>query len=582
MILAHINQTLQAKIFERLEKDPTRKTIMFYNANRGSNWYSFEGLYQSASGYAQLLLDSGLGKGGVCIIVLPSGELSAMLLTATLLLGGVPLLVAPPSLQAEGAFSSLLNIIERIIGKTRPDIVVLPDSMAEMRKGIRSIKGKPRRIFTEGEVTPIYGAKIPITVPGEDDIAAMQLTSGTTGFPRVCVWKQRNVIAALDGMSAAMDISEYDTCLNWTPLYHDMGLVNNFFTSVTRGVPLVMLNPNEFVKDPSLWLRSLSETGATVTWSPNFGFAITAQRVKDRDLEGVRLDQVRGFWNAAEKIHYETMKAFHKRFEAYGVRYEALKTNFGCAENIGGATFSDPKGAFLVEHLDRKSFLESGVANPVENSSGEGEVVSIVGAGKPHPGIRISILSKKGKQLPDGCIGELALDTPSRMQGYLNDARATRRALFGKYLRTGDMGYMRGDQFFWVGRVKERITVRGVKLDPSDFERILLQIPGLRHGNFAAFGVDDEKLGTQRIVLVSEVRNSNERNPDEISSDIRNRVFLQLGVNINDVVLVNPDTLTKTSSGKRRHRFFRKLYLEGNLEEFRWLPASVKDTHSGS
>jgi hypothetical protein len=73
------------------------------------------------------------------------------------------------------------------------------------------------------------------------------------------------------------------------------------------------------------------------------------------------------------------------------------------------------------------------------------------------------------------------------------------------------------------------------------------------------------------------VRDSTERTPDEISSDIRNRVFLQLGVNINDVVLVSQDTLTKTSSGKRRHRFFRKLYLDGKLEEFRWTPGGAKE-----
>ena len=68
----------------------------------------------------------------------------------------------------------------------------------------------------------------------------MQLTSGTTGFPRICVWQQRNVTAAFDGMAAAMGVGGDDRFVNWTPLYHDMGLINNFLMCVTRGIPLVM------------------------------------------------------------------------------------------------------------------------------------------------------------------------------------------------------------------------------------------------------------------------------------------------------------------------------------------------------
>src|SRR5690606_12899219 len=99
-----------------------------------------------------------------------------------------------------------------------------------------------------------------------------------------------------------------------------------------------------------------------------------------------------------------------------------------------------------------------------------------------------------------------AMETPSRLIGFMADAASTRRAHFGKFLRTGDLGYLRDGEVFWVGRVRERIAVRGKKFDPSDFERALLDIPGLRKGCFAAFGIDDSKTGTQRVVLVCEVQ----------------------------------------------------------------------------
>jgi acyl-CoA synthetase (AMP-forming)/AMP-acid ligase II len=225
-----------------------------------------------------------------------------------------------------------------------------------------------------------------------------------------------------------------------------------------------------------------------------------------------------------------------------------------------------------VERIDRDVMLNRRIAKLVPDISDESRTLTVVGAGKPHPSIRIAILSRTGRSLPEGHVGEIGLDTASRMLGYLKDARATRRAIYGKYLRTGDLGYLREGELYWVGRVRERITVRGVKLDPSDFEPILLQIPDLRSGCFAAFGIDDDVQGTQQIVIISEVRETTDRSPEEISGEVRQQVFSQLGINVNQVLLVRHGTLSKTSSGKRRHKHFRRHYQNGTLQEFIWVP----------
>ena len=572
MLINPEGKSFQGRFYALLENNPDRNAILFYQDGQEPAWNSLEQFYTQARGYAISLREHGLRKGDACVIVLPSSELSLMLTTATLLLGALPLLIAPPALQSEGAFSSLYQIIQRIIKKTNPTIVILPETVKGTLAELQSKNKTSDFLLGESEIEPVLDGHLPVVIPDENDIAAMQLTSGTTGFPRVCVWKQRNVMAALDGMLTAMRLSKDDICFNWTPLYHDMGLVNNFFLCITSGVPLVMLSPNDFIKKPSTWLHGLTKTGATTTWSPNFGFAIAAQRVRDGELEGVDLHRVRAFWNAAERIHYDTLLAFHKRFKPFGVSKDAIKTNFGCAENVGGATFSDPMGRFLVEHVDRRSFIEKRVAKPINGGGGGEKGIAIVGVGKPHPGIRVEILSRKGNLLPDGHIGEIAMHTPSRMEGYLADKRATQRALYKDLLRTGDLGYMRNGELFWVGRVRERINLRGVKLDPSDFEPVLFHISGLRQGNFAAFGVDDPLQGTQKIVLVVEVRDGLAQDSETISGEIRNEVFEHLGINISEIVLVKTGTLTKTSSGKRRHRYFQKLYMEGRLSEFEWKP----------
>jgi fatty-acyl-CoA synthase len=340
-----------------------------------------------------------------------------------------------------------------------------------------------------------------------------------------------------------------------------MGLVNNFLLCLTEGVPLALMSPHEFAAEPSRWLRGLSDSGATMTWSPNFGFALAAQRARNESLAGVRLDRVRAFWNAAERIHLSTILAFAERFAPFGVRLEALKTNFGCAENVGGATFSDPQGTFVVEHLD-PDLLGDGKAVPSEDARS----VAVVGVGRPYPGMKVQIRSPEGHTLPDGVVGEIVLESPSRMKGYLGDPDATNQALVGEMLRTGDLGYKRDEEVFWVGRVRERITVSGRKYDPSDFEATLMAVPSLRPGRFAAFGVDDDREGTQRLVIVAEVIEPLSRSLEEIRREIRRRTFLDIGVHVGEVLLVSSGSLAQTSSGKRRHNHYRAMYEDGALQ----------------
>jgi acyl-CoA synthetase (AMP-forming)/AMP-acid ligase II len=346
-----------------------------------------------------------------------------------------------------------------------------------------------------------------------------------------------------------------------------MGLMNNLMLCLTLGVPLVMMSPFDFVKRPALWLQGLSDTGATITWSPNFGYALAAERVADRELEGVDLSAVRGFWNAAERIHSGTIRAFGERFSRWGVEALALKSNFGCAENVGGATFTSPADEISVEHIDPVALHELQLARVVDDDDERG--VSVVSCGRPHAGISIHILDNEGRRLPDGHIGNLALDTVSAMDGYLGDPEATAQALKGSLLNTGDVGYVRGGEFYWTGRAGDRITVRGRKIDPSEFEAPLATVTGLRTGSFVAFGIDNADDGTQRVVVIAEIR-ENEVDRETTVASIRRAIFDRLGLRVDDVVLVTKGTLTKTSSGKRRNSHFKDLYLKGGL-----LPADL-------
>jgi len=559
--------SLQAEILARLSESPDARCICFYGAGETVEWQSRAQFYGKSAAVAQQLRQEGVRPGDICIIVLPSGETSANALLGTLLLGAVPLLIAPPTLV--GGNLELHKTLHSVLRSTRPRVVVCAPSIKPDVAGFEDSFPATRFVFPpDVESRELKNEPFEPVLPAPTDVAAMQLTSGTTSAPRVCVWDHKAVLAALDGMAPAMALSADDLCVNWTPLYHDMGLVNNFFLCLARGIPLVLLSPQEFVRRPALWLRCLSQTGATVTWSPNFGFALAARKAQESELEGVRLDHVRAFWNAAERIHADTFDAFHARFAPLGVKREALKTNFGCAENIGGATFSGIHELAPREPIDRRLLDERGIAR-VSSEANDGEKVVVVSAGLAHPALKVRILSPRGRVLPDGRVGEICLDTPSRMLRYHQNAHETRRALRGGLLHTGDLGYLRNGHLFWVGRLRERITIHGKKIDPSALENIFASTPGLREGCFAAFGVPDEQLGTERLIIVGEVRSPVTESLKKLAATISRKCFLELTITPGDIVLVPSGTLAKTSSGKRRHRYFRKLYLDGGLEHAR-------------
>ena len=557
-----IGDTIQDRLQNRLETDPDGRAISFYKPGQPVEWQSFSEFHSAAAAVATDLIDRGLEPGDVAVIVLPSGELSATTLMAVLLANARPLLVAPPAIL--GVNSDLPRILRHSIKRSEAKMVVVPGSMLDDDDVLKQIRADGTIIVAGEELTGEGSPITPVPSVKPDDFAALQLTSGTTGLPKVCVWTQTAVLAALDGMIDAMDLTVDDVCFNWTPLYHDMGLVNNFLTCMSGNVPLVLMDPHAFVKRPSAWLRGIAETGTTVTWAPNFAFALVTERTPPKAMEGVRLDGVRGFWNAAERIHARTYADFADTFEPYGLKREALRTNFGCAENIGGATFTTAGEPYAVEHVDRNSLHDGGEA--VVGDPSDPDTLAVVGVGKGYPGLDIYVLDPDDVPMYDGHIGRVALRSPSRLVGYMGDPEATAEALKGDLLVTGDLGYLRDGELFWVGRSQERITVRGKKIDPSDFEPILFDVDGLRQGCFAAFGVDDDESGTESIVVVSEVRDA--ENPDlaSVSGEIRRQVLARLGVGVSDVVLVKSGTLTKTSSGKRRHRHFKQMYLSGELE----------------
>ena len=183
-----MNDTLQGRLYSQLQASPDRRALGFYDAAGRTSWRSYGDLYREASATSHWLADHGLVRGEVCILVLPSDEFCATALLATLMLGAIPLLIAPPALQ--GQHSMAWSVLTGMIRKTNAKLVICSESLKGMRNELERGQRKARFLFDQPSVSAATVEMTAPEIPAETDLATYQLTSGTTGFPRVCVWRQ--------------------------------------------------------------------------------------------------------------------------------------------------------------------------------------------------------------------------------------------------------------------------------------------------------------------------------------------------------------------------------------------------------
>ena len=181
------------------------------------------------------------------------------------------------------------------------------------------------------------------------------------------------------------------------------------------------------------------------------------------------------------------------------------------------------------------------------------------------PGHEIRIVDEDGRQLDERIQGQIQFRGPSTMQGYFMNREATQAVFQGDWVKTGDLGYRADGELYVTGRSKDLIIKGGRNLYPQEIEELTAAVPGVRRGCVAAIGTKDEVLGTERLVIVAETREQDALRKDDLASAIVAKIDTELGVPPDLVVLVPPQTVPKTSSGKIRRDACKLMFLNGQL-----------------
>ena len=423
-----------------------------------------------------------------------------------------------------------------------------------------------RAILTTDEFAPLLGARVAVPVyaaaqlrdaqrdserpaaadPDPESIAFLQHSSGTTGLQKGVALSHRAVLNQLAGYGNAIQLTADDVVVSWLPLYHDMGLIAGFLLPLVQGIPLVLMSPFDWVRHPALLFKAIHDHGGTLCWLPNFAYNHCARRIRQRDLEGLSAASMRLFINCSEPVYHESHRLFLERFAGIGVRPEMLSVSYAMAENTFGVTQTPPGTQPALDSVSRNDLEAVRLARPVEPD--HPDAVVKVSCGPPIAGTDLRIVDDDGRPLPDRHVGEVTIRSDCMLSEYYHrpDLEPFRD---GWYL-TGDMGYMADGELYIVGRSKDLIINAGKNIYPQDIEAIVNGVPGVHPGRVVAFGVADEREGTELVAVVAEVESLDEAQRKALNKAIRQEISRQSTVTVSYVHLVGPKWLLKTSSGK--------------------------------
>jgi 1-acyl-sn-glycerol-3-phosphate acyltransferase len=481
-----------------------------------------------------------------------------------LLAGGVPVPIYPPARPQQ--LEDHLRRHARILGNAGSRfLITVPQARAVarlLRAQVPSLKGVLTLEGLESE-TGEEGALRDLARPGAGDIAFLQYTSGSTGDPKGVVLSHSDLLANIRAMGQAAQVRPDDVFVSWLPLYHDMGLIGAWLGSLYYGLLLVSLSPLSFLARPLGWLQAIHRHKGTLSAAPNFAYELCLKRVADADLVGLDLSSWRWAFNGAEPVSAHTLRRFAERFAPCGLSPDALSPVYGLAEAAVGLAFPPPGRGALIDCIDRARFARSGHALPVPCE--DSNAMEIVACGRPLPGYRVRVVDGAGQTLPDRHEGLLQFQGPSATRGYYRNPQATARLIREGWHDTGDRAYLAAGDIYLTGRVKDLIIRGGRNIYPYEVEEAVGDIPGIRKGCVAAFAAADPRTGSERLVVAAETRERDPERRSELERTVRERSADILGMPPDEVVLVPPRAVPKTSSGKIRRASARDLYLEGRL-----------------
>ena len=412
-----------------------------------------------------------------------------------------------------------------------------------------------------------------------ESIAYLQYTSGSTRAARGVMVSHRNLVCNLQRVQQSVRQTRESCSVQWLPLYHDMGLTSLLF-ALYVGFPAVVLSPAQFLQRPLRWLQAITRYKATLSGGPNFAYQLCADRIRTEDRATLDLSTWQTAYCGAEPVRAVTYGDFLAVFEPHGFGRTTFAPCYGLAEYVAAATaqqFGDSPHFLAIDaaalRVRRIEFREASVGD------NDAATVVIADCGVAGPDDELLIVDPDTRRpCADRMLGEIWITGPSLTRGYWNRPEENRESFAavldddrGPFLRTGDLGFLLEGRLFVTGRMKDLIIIRGQNYYPQDIESTVEQShAAVAGGAGAAFSIEVGRH--ERLVLVQELAPRQECDPLEVIFAVRAAVAEKHEAQLDAVVLLKPNRLPKTSSGKTQRQACKLGFLDDALDDVvaRW------------
>jgi acyl carrier protein len=541
----------------RAHPDRTHLTCLVDEAEHA---LSYRQLADAAAVVAAGLQQAGVRPRECVAIMLPTSPEYFSTYLGVLRAGAIPVPIYPPARASQLEehvlrHSGILDNARAVLLVTVPEAMIVARLLQARVAGLRHVV-TPQQLLAHG------GAPTPVVLRG-DDIAFIQFTSGSTGNPKGVALTHANLLANIRAMERAVQATSRDVFVSWLPLYHDMGLIGAWLGALYVGYALVVMSPLAFLARPERWLQAIHRYRGSLSAAPNFAYELCVKRIDDTVLAGLDLSCWRIAFNGAEAVSADTAERFQQRFASCGLRQGTVTPVYGLAEASLGLLFPPLGRAVRVDRIQREAFAREHRALPA--AAADGTALCFTACGAPLPGHAVRLVDDDGCEVGERVEGRLEFRGPSATHGYFRNPEQTARLFRDGWLDSGDRAYRAGDDFYITGRVKDIVIRRGRNLYPQEIEQAVSGVNGVRKGCVAVFGSPDPATGTERLVVLAETQPGDAAAQAQWRHAVSHAVVGAIGEPPDEIVLVPPHSVLKTSSGKVRRSACRAAYEEGRI-----------------
>ncbi len=494
-------QPLHGYLEKMAARYPEKKALHFLGKD-----VTFSDFHDKVKKFANYLQRLGIEKGDRVAIMLPNCPQSVIGYYGTLLAGGIVVQTNPLYTEREleyqlhdsGAkvilcldlvFPRVTNVqnatkLEHIIVTRIADFLPFPKNLLypfvqKKQANLVVNVSESETIHLWKSVERESNADVEVPCDPENDLALLQYTGGTTGFPKGVMLTHKNLVSnTLMGAHWLYNCKEgEEVILGVLPFFHVYGMTAVMNLSIMQGYKMVLIP--KF--DMKMVFEAIKKHKVTLfPGAPTIYIALlNSPLLKEYDISSIQ-----ACISGSAPLPVEVQEEFErvtggKLVEGYGLTESSPVTH----------------GNFLWEKRVPGSI------------------------GVPWPDTEAIIMSlETGESLPPGEIGEIVVKGPQIMKGYWNKPEETAAVLQDGWLHTGDVGYMDEDGFFYVkDRKKDMIVASGFNVYPREVEEVLYEHEKVQE--VVTIGVPDPYRGetVKAFVVLKEGAECSEEELDQFA-----------------------------------------------------------------